>query len=690
MKPAKLEVALESVVRNYDFDNENGFLFCIFETISNAFYCRANEKKIEIEVKFTREYKTNELTKDIDNPIIAATVTDNGIGFTDENFDKFTKKLYESNHEGGKGYGRIAFLKVFNDVKIVSTFKKNQKTYSRNFKFDLNENKDIKKELEDVKQSGTTIYLKNIKSDFREDAKLTADLCASEILHHFYIHLYYLIDKNIEFEIKILDDYDNLSEQIINSVKLKNDIVKKVNFTITDPDAFDEMKTVPFEIHHIKSTNINANKAFYVVDERSAGEIKKLYIPSSKLEDAEGNSFYYYVYLKSPFFGKFLNDSRTKLSLPLEKKNQKYYFTEEKIVKKLQENVDDFLAYELTILKNKIEEKITNTLTDNKYNKIINNKSYLYILTDDELKKELLHRIKYTDSDSVVINKTRSFHEELQEKTINQINITVEELKNDKKTKNAEIDYEKIDNKLQTLLQKVNIENSVNLSSYIMYRKYVLDLFFEGLEYYKKAKEYNEAFFHNLLMPKKSHNTVASNLWMLDDLFLYFDGTSEIPISEIQINGQTAIRDLSREEMKMLNEFEKKRLERRIDLLFFPQERQCIIIELKDPKMGIANGVVQMDRYARQIANFIKPELSIEHIYTYLITDNFNKYDHPGAGFRKIYGIDGFVRPSSDIGSFEKEERIADQYTEVIRYTDIYKRAKNRNSIYMEKLNIKE
>jgi hypothetical protein len=171
---------------------------------------------------------------------------------------------------------------------------------------------------------------------------------------------------------------------------------------------------------------------------------------------------------------------------------------------------------------------------------------------------------------------------------------------------------------------------------------------------------------------------------------LFFEGTSEQPIIDIEINGQKAIRNLSEEETKLLNEFDKKRLENRIDLLFFPEEKQCIIIELKDPKVGTATGVSQMDRYAQLLANFIKPEFSIEFFYTYLVTDSFNRYDRPGGDFRKIYGMEGFVRHSANITDYDTGQIIANQYSEVIRYTDIYERARKRNKIFMQKLNIIE
>jgi len=689
MKAGTYKVNIENVVKHYDFGNENGFLFCLFETISNALYCSSYNNEIKITIKITREYKANELTNVDEDVIIAVSVTDNGKGFNNENFSNFAKNIYKTNHECGKGLGRISYLKVFNNVSIESKFEENGIFYERNFKFDFNEIKGPKRKIEYNGRPETTIHLKNIKEDYRSDSKNNIENLTDQILNHFYTHLYYLLEKKKRFEIKIIDDSGKITDSVINNAKLKNDKITKDSFEITDPNSFDGLGTVSFEILHIKTLNIKANKAFYVVDERSAGEIPKLNLPPCVLEDKDKNTFNYFVYLKSIFFNSYLNDSRTKLSIPTEIKNpQKRFFTEERIIGHLQEKIDSFLEYELKILEKETSKKISETLNERKNNLIVNNKSYLYILANDDTKKELLKKIRFNDSEKEIIKKIRNFHEELQTKTIDQINVMVEKLKTNEETKEINVNYKKIEEDLQLLFQKVNIENSVNLSSYIMYRKYVLDLFYEGLEYYKKSKEYNEAFFHNLLMAKGTYNTVDSNLWMLDDLFLFFEGRSEKSIASIEIKGQKAIRELTEEETQKLNEFEKKRMERRIDLLFFPNEKKCIIIELKDPKVDVAEGVSQMDRYAELLANFIKPEFSIEFFYTYLITDKFNTFDKPSQDFRKIYGIEGFVRHSATIRNYYTEMPIANQYSEVIRYTDIYERARSRNKIFFQKLNI--
>jgi hypothetical protein len=679
------KVDIEDVAREYELSNEQGFLFCLFEAVSNALYCSMDNQNIKITVNLTRQYTANEINRDADNYIQSFKIEDNGTGFTSENFDKFAKKIYKTNHTGGKGKGRISFLKVFTDVKVESVFRENGEVYRREFSFGSETAEDNKMSVDRAESNKTILTLKNMKPEFRENTKKGVDYYQKELLRHFYIFLYYLLENNRYFEIRLIDDSGKESERVINTAMLRKDKVSKERFTLEDKPGLTGLgNVINFELLHIKTKNIDENKAFYVVDERSAGEINNLDLPPGILGDESGFDYHYYAYLKSPFFGRFLNESRTKLSLPKEKKNcPDGFITEEKIQNIVWEKVAGFLSYEIGVLNRKNENRIEKVLKDENNNKSANAKGYLYILADDETKSELLNSIKYSDNEKNILSKVRDFHEELQSKTIEKINQTVSLLKD---TKSGEFSFEEIEKEIDALSARANIENSVNLSSYIMYRKYVLDLLGEGINFYEKSNRQNEVFFHNLLMPKGSKKTKDSNLWLIDDMFLYFEGASEVAIENIEINGIRIIRPLTKSEEDMLNEFNKKRLSRRIDLLFFPEEKKCIIMELKDPKVGLDENIFQMDKYAKLLANFVKPEFSIESFFTYLITDNFNKYDKPGNGYRKIYGIDGFVRASVNITSYENDNTIADQYSEVIRYTDIHKRASSRNRIYFEKL----
>ncbi|MDR2438803.1 MAG: ATP-binding protein [Planctomycetaceae bacterium] len=679
------EVDLKDVIKNYDLRTEEGFLFCLLDAISNALYCSIENSNIQITVKITRQYVANEIIKDDNNYIQSLKIEDNGTGFTDANFKNFTRQIYKTNHVGGKGLGRVAFLKIFNDVKIESIFKEKTKTFKRTFSFNTETINDNKSLIKTSNENKTTIIFENIKPEFQEYAQKNIDFYRNEILKHFYVFLYYLKSKNKQFEIKLIDNSGSETDRIINTEQLNKDIFYKEKFVIEDKTKLSGIDdTVDFELWHIKTKNINENKVFYVMDERSAGEINNIDLPPGVLEDKSGNNYYYNAYLKSPFLNRFLNESRTKLTLPKNKTNLDS-ITEEKIQEIVKTQINLFLKYELEILNQKKENRIIDLLNNNDNNKIANNKAYSYILTDKENKEKLLNTIKFNDAPQKILSKIKDLHEKIQTETVQKIDQTIQKIKNVK----TDIDFKKLEDEIKSHIQQVNIGNIVNLSSYIMYRKYILSLFNEGLETCKKNKIQNEAFFHNLLLPKNSNNSTESNLWLIDDQFLYFEGVSDVAIENIKINENKIIRNLTTEEKKMLAEFNKKRLQNKIDLLFFPEEKKCIIIELKDPKVGLNENVFQMDRYVQLLANFMKPEFSIENFFTYLITDNFNKYDKPGNGYRKIYGIDGFVRNSADIKSYENDNTVANQYSEVIRYTDIYKRANKRNKIFFEKMNLK-
>ncbi|MDR1383604.1 MAG: ATP-binding protein [Planctomycetaceae bacterium] len=679
------EVDIKDVIKNYDLNAEKGFLFCLLEAISNALYCSIKNSSIQITVNIRRQYTTNEIVNDEDNYIQSFKIEDNGTGFIDDNFKKFTRQIYKTNHTCGKGLGRVSFLKVFNDIEIESIFEENKEIFQRTFFFGTETiSIDDKKPILHNTPKKTTIAFKNIKPEFQKYTQKNIDFYRDEILKHFYIFLYYLKSENKKFEIKLIDDSGDETERIINTAQLNKDQLNKEQFYIEDKTKLSGIcNIVNFELWHIKTKNIGENKVFYVVDERSAGEIDNIDLPLKRLEDKEGISYYYNAYLKSPFFGRFLNESRTKLTLPSNKPNSDQYITEEKIQETIKEKINLFLKYELEILNKKKENNVRNILNDND-NKITNNKAYSYILMDKESKKTLLDTIKFNDPNPKILSKIKDLHEKLQEETVKKINQTIQKIQ---KAKNN-IDFKKFEDEIKSQIQQVNMGSLVNLSSYIMYRKYILNIFNEGIKFYNENKVQNEAFFHNILLPKNSVNSTESNLWLIDDQFLYFDGQSEVSIEDIEIKGNKIIRDLTEEEKEMLNEFNKKRLQNRIDLLFFPEEKKCIIIELKDPKVGLNDNVFQMDRYVQYIANFVKPEFSIEDFYTYLITDQFNKYDKPTNGYRKIYGIDGFVRNSVDVKSYDNDNPIANQYSEVIRYTDIYKRANKRNKIFFEKMNL--
>ena len=99
-------------------------LLPMFEAVSNGLHAiddrhGANAEKqgrLDIEVLRRDPAKGS-------SPVVGFVVTDNGIGLNDENYKSFLQP--DSQHKiqrGGKGVGRLGWLKVFSDIRVDSTY----------------------------------------------------------------------------------------------------------------------------------------------------------------------------------------------------------------------------------------------------------------------------------------------------------------------------------------------------------------------------------------------------------------------------------------------------------------------------------------------------------------------------------------------------------------------------------------
>src|SRR3954463_11977668 len=85
----------------------------VFEATMNAFQAIKDAKRTDGSIVIDIEREPSLLDKE--NAAIAGfTITDNGIGFTDDNFNSFNT-LYSDYKlkQGGKGLGRVTWLKAF-------------------------------------------------------------------------------------------------------------------------------------------------------------------------------------------------------------------------------------------------------------------------------------------------------------------------------------------------------------------------------------------------------------------------------------------------------------------------------------------------------------------------------------------------------------------------------------------------
>jgi hypothetical protein len=135
----QIEVDLPGRVRNMRLAPSNA-LYALYEGVVNSIHAiidspTPEKGRIDIHVLRGEDQRTLSDSKAL-GPVTGFTIHDNGIGFDDSNFASFrrsdstTKAKY-----GGKGVGRLLWLKVLQSITIESVYVEESVRLKRNFKF---------------------------------------------------------------------------------------------------------------------------------------------------------------------------------------------------------------------------------------------------------------------------------------------------------------------------------------------------------------------------------------------------------------------------------------------------------------------------------------------------------------------------------------------------------------------------
>ena len=255
------------------------------------------------------------------------------------------------------------------------------------------------------------------------------------------------------------------------------------------------------------------------------------------------------------------------------------------------------------------------------------------------------------------------------------------------------VNYEsELKDRVKQFVEILPEQNKNALSLYVARRKLVLELFNKilqnELERVQDGERIDEDILHNLVFRQHSDNPFESDLWLLDDMFLYFKGCSEKKLDRIQLNGVNLIKkNLTPDELAYKERHGKDVGDRRPDILLYPEEGKCIIIEFKAPDVDVSDYLNQINRYAMIINNLSDDSFNFHTFYGYLIGESVDylsiiesnpRYESaPNLGY--IYNPYDPVRGLN--GRKDGELRI-----EVLKYSDVLMRARERNRVFIEKL----
>lgn len=202
----------------------------------------------------------------------------------------------------------------------------------------------------------------------------------------------------------------------------------------------------------------------------------------------------------------------------------------------------------------------------------------------------------------------------------------------------------------------------------------------------EKVREEQEGLIHDLIFKRKAKNTL-NDLWILNEEFSHFQGLSDLPLNELEMNSKKLLKkDIDIEQaMTSVGLSLGSRLKKRPDIFLYPEEGKCILIEFKAPEVDLTKHLDQISKYAKLIANY--SEEKITQFYGFLIGENINQIDVPDR-YRKSFYNGYWFYPDEPIASVVDGISVANIYQEIIPLSTIAKRAFIRNKSFSDKLGI--
>jgi len=548
----------------------------LFEAITNAIHAKAT--KITCKLNSADIPANNEGIELIHKKVDTITVSDNGEGLNNDNYDSFCK--YRTEHKkklGCKGVGRFVFLKVYENVNYKSELKTEQE--ERTFKFHLDfETEDIKKTPKKVEKNLTEISFSRLTPSYIDhdkhlDRRIELDLDAirNKVLLHLIPTLFFFKKAKANIEIEFIDSTTSANVFITNR-DVPDFIEKKFQVANKENAKFD------FILHH-RIENVQGNlNAFYCANNRSVCEFSDKDFKMSLPYGYSG-----FLLLESSYLDVHGNNERNDFDIYPVRTDVYSSLSWEMINEKLKGAI-------LEIVKLGVPE--TQKVNKEKIKEIQNERPYLVNYIDEED----IEMAGFLDKKQIIEKAKKKFDIE-KEKIL---------------TTAGKAEYS--DQELKDAIEIAQNE----LVSYINDRAQVL----ERLKALVDKKETVESIIHNLFMQQHTEDNYycigKNNLWLLYDRFTSYSYAA----SDKRITNVLSALGENNEGVNYKND--------KPDLsLFFshnpnkPEQLKSVLVEFKPFDYSVKsdrkkfNGIQQLRDYVKAF----KSKENIQEIFAFLITD---------------------------------------------------------------------
>ena len=677
----------------------------IYEAFTNSIeaikekYTDLSSGEITVQIKLIKNLFSE---KSDDYEFDCIVIHDNGIGFNIEQFTRFLNLDDTSKGLGNKGSGRVQYIHCFEKAEFESVyaddssdtgFKKRIFTLSKNEAF-IMQNAIVRHDSDEITtDTNTYTTLKLCNPLDPKEREALKNYSADDIVENIKNRYLALFCENrhalpkVKIQRAINDIIESelfITEKIIPQIDAQKDI--EINYLYINAEGKIE-KSTKTEILNLKGFKINKNAlAKNSLKLTCKGEIAK----EIKLDCIKGDEIVdenrYLFLLSGTYIDSVDSDTRGQLNIPTNEELRKSHGDPNSLF------IDEIITIDeiKDTANDKIQEIYPEIIEHHKKKKNeLKALEEMFLLNPETIKAA---KIKPSDNEEEILEKIYAADSKLEAKKDIEIKKRIDAL--NALTPNRGNYQEQLKKEVIELTRSIPLQNRTALTQYIARRKLVLDLFQKvldkELDNLKNGKRIDEEIMHNLIFQQSSSNPEDSDLWLINEDFIYFKGTSESKLGSLKLDGENIFKDnLTEEELAYRMKQSGDAEQRRTDILLFPKEGKCIIIELKAPEVNVSEHLNQINRYASLINNLSKDKYKFDTYYGYLIGESIDIDDieDNDTDFKSAASLNFIFRPHKRIsGKFGKKDGAL--YTEIIRYSTLLERAKQRNEIFMKKLGI--
>lgn len=662
-----MKVNLQGKIRNTQLPLSRALL-PMFEAVVNSFQAiedrTPRDAKPYIEVVVERE--TVLPGGGFVGKVTGFTITDNGVGFTDDNVESFitSDSQYKVNR-GGKGIGRFIWLKAFSSAQIESTYIENGVPSKRVFTFTTNDEQEtVDPETLDKVEFRTTVRLIGMRKQYRDNCPSGLSTIGNRLVEHCLP--FFLDPKCSTVILRDATEEINLNHRFQETFSAA---ATKHTFKVGD----ETFKLRGLRFHNPHETR---HRLIYAANLREVLEEKlDKFLPNLKTRLTDEKGYFAYLgFIEGQYLDQNVNGERTNFSFPLDASEDE--LTKEIDLQTIRNGAIGCISQDLEPLLKEINEEKREKITT-------------YIAQEAPQYRPL---VRYMDEFIEKIPPGASaraldtiLHEQIYEKDRDLRQVGHQLIQ---ESAQASLKPEEYRARLNDFIVRENELGKSSLAKYVAHRRVILEFLEKSIHATSGTTKYPlESVVHNLIYPMRTTSDDVpyeqQNLWIIDERLAYhWFLTSDLPLAH-----QASPLESNDDVRPDLMIFERA--------LSFAQDEapltSLVVIEFKQPERQSykEDPVDQVYRLIRKIreghfkdknGNEIKLQGPAVPAYAYIICDTTRAIVECAEN-------KGMTPTPDNLGYFVYNPSLS-TYVEIITYKKLLRDAKRRNRILFDKLHI--